>query len=478
MNNRVFREIYSFGDRYAAITDERSITYNELSEICNKIGKKLEERNLIFHICSNSLGSFAGYTAFLNNNQVQMLLNEDMENEGLNQLILLYRPKYLYLSEERCGRFSCDGFLHYEKTVELYGYVLLKTKESVGPVLHKKLALLLTTSGSTGSPKYVRLSYQNVQDNAKSIVSYLELGAEERPITILPMWYTYGLSIINSHLLVGATLLISKKKVIEKEFWEFFNKNNATSISGTPYTYWLLYKMGFLQMCLPSLRAMTQAGGKLSEELHKKFAKFSERSGIRFYVMYGQTEATARMAYLPYQKVAEKCGSIGMAIPGGRLSLLDDEGNEIEGTDIAGEIVYYGSNVSMGYANCAADLEKGDERNGVLHTGDIGKRDRDGYYYIVGRKNRIIKMYGNRVSLDEMEVLIKDKFHIAECGCCGKDDLLLIYINVEDREFHEKVKEYIVKKIKINIIGIAVKYITKLPIDESGKVLYKVLEKI
>ena len=251
--------------------------------------------------------------------------------------------------------------------------MLLRTGYVKDCLLYGELGLLLTTSGSTGSPKFVRQSYTNILDNARSIVTYLELDETERPITTLPMNYTYGLSIINSHLLVGASILVTDKTLMEKEFWSFFKESKATSFGGVPYTYEMLDKLRFYRMELPSLRTMTQAGGKILPELHEKFAKYAKEQGKRFVVMYGQCEATARMGYLPYEKAVEKKGSMGIVIPGGKFRLIDVNGKEITDPYITGELVYEGKNVTLGYAECKDDLGKGDERGGILETGDMAQ---------------------------------------------------------------------------------------------------------
>lgn len=471
MEHKKFEEIYHYGERLAVITRQECLTYKELADICDRVGTLLEGRQLIFHICSHSLGSIAGYVAFYNNNQVQLLLNEDIEDDVLNKLMALYHPRYLYRKESGQGRFP-----ELKPVVKVKEYVLLETAFETDYDIHDDLALLLTTSGSTGSPKYVRQSYQNVGANAEAIVKYLEIDSRERPILTLPIHYTYGLSVVNSHLLAGAALLLTDKKIMQKEFWSFFAEYGATSISGTPYIYEILNKMGFLHMSLPGLKVMTQAGGKLPETLHKKFAEYAWKNGIRFFVMYGQTEATARMSYLPWESAAAKCGSIGVAIPGGKLTLMDEDNQEIEQTDVPGEIVYYGANVTMGYAEGYGDLVKGDERNGVLFTGDIGIRDTEGFYYIVGRKKRILKMFGKRINLDEVENLLKNEFGLMECCCCGRDDALKMFITDNDGELQRRIREYIVDRMKINAAAVTVQYIDKIPKTESGKVIYAMLQ--
>lgn len=334
---------------------------------------------------------------------------------------------------------------------------------------------MLTTSGSTGSPKFVRQSYANVKSNAESIVKYLELDDTEKPISTLPMNYTYGLSIINSHLLVGATLLLTDKGLMQKEFWSFFKENEATSFGGVPYTYEMLDKLRFFRMKLPTLKYMTQAGGKLIPELHKKFAEYAAENGKKFIVMYGQCEATARMGYLPADKSQQKCGSMGIAIPGGKFHLIDVDGNDITQPFVTGELVYEGPNVTLGYAECGEDLSKQDERNGILQTGDMAQVDNDGFYYIVGRKKRFLKIYGNRVNLDEIDRLIKAKFGNLEVASTGVDDHM--YIFVDEDKYADAVVSFVVEKTGLNPAAFQAIVIDEIPKNDSGKTLYKELTK-
>lgn len=342
--------------------------------------------------------------------------------------------------------------------------------------MHDDLALLLTTSGSTGSPKLVRQSYKNIEANTKSIVEYLNLDETERPITTLPMNYTYGISILNTHLWVGASIILTEKGLTQKEFWTQLKEYNATSFGGVPYTYEMLFRLRFLRMQLPSLRYLTQAGGKLSPELHEKFAQWTIDTNKKFIVMYGQTEATARMAYLPAEKSLEKYGSMGIAIPNGKFTLIDVNGNEITTPDTVGELVYEGENVTLGYAQCGDDLIKGDERFGKLITGDMAKFDKDKFFYIVGRKKRFLKIYGNRVNLDETERLIKSHFSDIECACGGIDDKMNIFIT--NINYKDKIINFITEKTGLNRVAFNVVYIENIPKNEAGKTLYKKLESV
>ena len=262
---------------------------------------------------------------------------------------------------------------------------------------------------------------------------------------------------------------------MQKEFWNFFKEAGATSFGGVPYTYEMLDKLRFCRMDLPNLRTITQAGGKLTPELHQKFAEYAQKTGKKFVVMYGQCEATARMGYLPADKALEKCGSMGIAIPGGKFYLVDTNGDYINKANIAGELVYEGENVTLGYAECVEDLVKGDERGGILKTGDMAQFDEDGYYYIVGRKKRFLKIYGNRVNLDEIDMIIKSQYKNLDVASTGVDDHMYIFIT--DVGETECVKKLVVSKTKLNPAAFKVIVIDAIPKSDSGKILYQQLSK-
>lgn len=457
-----------------AIIDEHhsEVHYSEIDTVSREISDIVGQRVLVASLCKNTIGSLIGYVSFISQKIVPMLLNANLEEELLHNLLNKYSPAYIWLPSEMVAE---NQFKEMKQVYSAYDYSLLKTAFTQKYDMHPELGLLLATSGSTGSPKFVRQSYLNILENAKSIVEYLSLSETERPITTLPMNYTYGLSIINSHLLVGATLLVTDKGIMQKEFWSFFKEMKATSFGGVPYTYEMLERLRFRKMDLPSLRYMTQAGGKLTVELHRKFAEYAHEKKKQFIVMYGQCEATARMGYLPADKAIEKCGSMGIAIPSGKFSLIDTNGNYISAPHITGELIYEGPNVTLGYAECGNDLIKGDERNGILKTGDMAQIDEDGYYYIVGRKKRFLKIYGNRVNLDEIDRMIKSKFENLNVASAGVDDHMYIFITDEAQS--ENVKQFIVDKTKINPAAYKIIVIDAIPQNDAGKILYAELAK-
>jgi len=461
----------TFGSNTAVIKEDGTkISYAGLLSASGNLAAHISERCLVFNLCGNEVGSLLGYISFLNHRIVPFLLEDSLDTELLDSLIDTYQPDFIWCSSRMVPKFKTFRQVYHD-----LNYSLLKTPYNKEYPLYETLALLLTTSGSTGSPKLVRLSYDNIKSNTSSIAQYLDLDETERPITTLPMSYTYGLSILNSHLYVGACVILTNKALMQKEFWQQLKTFEATSFGGVPYTYEMLDKLRFFRMDLPFLRTMTQAGGRLSSELHQKFAGYAQEKGKNFIVMYGQTEATARMAYLPPEKSLGKCGSMGVPVPGGHFSLINDDGKEIDSPDIIGELVYKGENVSLGYAECGQDLGKGDERGGVLVTGDIAKKDADGYYYVVGRKKRFLKIFGTRVNLDEVERMVTAAFPQIEIACGGNDDQMFVFLT--NHNLHEPVKRFLAKKTGLHFAAFKFQTILQIPKNESGKILYKELSR-
>ena len=275
-----------------------------------------------------------------------------------------------------------------------------------------------------------------------------------------------------SDLYVGATVLITNQSMTDRAFWTFIKEQEATSFTGVPYSYEILNLMRFFRMDLPKLKVLTQGGGKMPMVLNKKFVEYCKTSGKQWIATYGQSEGTARMAWLPPQYADSKIGSIGIAVPNGELFLVDEHDKEIEAPNTQGEMCYRGKNVTMGYATCKADLMLGDERHGILKTGDLAYRDEDGFYFIVGRMGRFLKLFGMRIGLDECEQIIKQKYPI-ECACTGNDEKLIVYIT--DSSLVQAVKEELVAKTRLVATAFNIRVIQSIPKNEAGKVLYSKL---
>lgn len=414
------------------------------------LAESIPPRCLVFIFCKNQCDTVMGYLACLKQNAVALMLDADLDDTMVQSLIDTYHPAFLWREDEGAFSLHATGLTPFP--------------------LHDDLALLMTTSGSTGSPKLVRLSQRNLESNATSIANYLAIDAHERGLVSLPLNYVYGLSIVNSHLKAGATLLLTGASVMQREFWQFVRDERASSLAGVPYTWEMLKKLRFMRMDLPDMRTMTQAGGKLAPALVKEYTDFAEQHGKRFVVMYGAAEATSRMAWLAPEFAQRKNGTIGQPVPGGEFILLDAGGGIITTPDTEGELVYQGENVALGYAERGSDLALGDTFQGTLHTGDIARVDAEGFYTIVGRKKRFLKIFGNRVGLDDMETLVKSAFPELSCACDGRDDLLCIFIT--DAAFENTVKQYAAAKSQLHHSAFCVITLDEIPKNTAGKTLY------
>ena len=335
------------------------------------------------------------------------------------------------------------------------------------------MSILATTSGSTGSTKLIRQSYNNIKSNTSSIIQYLKLKKDNTTITNLPLSYTFGMSIINTHLEAGSKIIVTKKTLFEKKFWELFKINQINTIYGVPYTYEILDKLNFFSRNRLSLKLLAQAGGKITEKLQKKINFYADKNKFCFFIMYGQAEATTRISYLPFKKFCKKMGSIGIPIPGGKMKLVDKSNQIIKKSNTVGEIVYEGKNVCMGYAFDRSDLNKKDQWNGKIYTGDLAKRDIEGYYYIEGRKKRFSKIYGLSINLDEIENLLKSRFNSSDFAVISSEDKIKIFLST--RGINKKILKYLKKNVNININSFQIVFIKKIPNLSSGKNNYKIL---
>lgn len=443
------RALEQHGDRIAVILPGgESLAYRELAARADAAWAGVDPGwGVIALECANTLDNLLAYLGALRAGQPVLLLDATLNDALREQVIAHYCISHVRRPD---GQWHATG--------------------RHAAAVSSELAVLLPTSGSTGSSKLVRLSAGNLQANARSIQDYLNIDSTQRAITSLPIHYSYGLSVVNSHLLAGATLLLTAESVVSRSFWDFFRQHEATSFSGVPTHYEMLKQFRFERMSLPSLQTMTQAGGRLAESTIQWFHDLAVQRDQRFFVMYGQTEATARIAYVPHEALASKIGSVGIAIPGGLLSLVDEQGQVIERAGDVGELRYRGPNVMLGYADGPHDLALGDSQQGVLSTGDLARFDDDGYYYVVGRLKRMIKVFGNRFGLDEMESTLRaDGWDVV---MTGRDDLIVAVLARSDGDACERLRQQIAARYKLNPVAVRVLSVDTIPLSSSGKILY------
>ena len=455
-------------DAVAAIDSQgQQLTYGELRSFVEQAGQLMPSRSLFFLLVENNCGGIAWTISNICVGNVPLILNAHLDEGLYKSLYELYQPPFVCVPDGMADKFD------YEAIGSFFGYTLLKTGHEACP-MNEELSHLLPTSGSTGSPKLVRHKYANIEAAALNISTFFELTEKDRPLMVLPLYYTMGLSMVFSHFYVGATVLITNLSMTDRNFWKFMKEERASSFTGVPYSFEILNLMRFFRMDLPDLTLLTQGGGRMPKELNLKFAEYCRDNGKKWIATYGQSECTARMAWLPPKWAIEKVGSIGVAVPNAELSLIDMEGNPISTPNTEGEMCYRGKNVTMGYARQREDLLLGDQRHGFIRTGDLAYFDEDGCYYIVGRMGRFLKLFGMRVGLDECERIVKGKFPNLECACVGTDEKMIVYLT--DESYKAQVKEELVNRLKLVASSFEVRIIDGIPKNEAGKILYAKLE--
>ncbi|WP_121253317.1 AMP-binding protein [Nocardioides ferulae] len=390
-----------FGARQALLAAEGTLTYAELADRVEARAAALgPQRRLLLLEAANDVETVVTYLAALaGGHPVLPVAAEQPDNAAA--LVAAWDPD-----------------------VVARGAQLDEARPGTRHDLHDDLALLLSTSGSTGSPKLVRLGAEGLQANAEAIAGYLGIRDTDVAATTLPLHYCYGLSVLNSHLARGAAVWLTDASVVDPCFWDGVERHRVTTFPGVPHTFDLLDRVGFAEREIPSLRYLTQAGGRMPPETVRRYAELGQRRGFDLVVMYGQTEATARMAWLPPDQALQRAGSVGIAIPGGRFELEPVP----EAPPGVGELVYSGPNVMLGYAHTGADLARGPTVD-RLHTGDLARIDAYGYVEVVGRRSRVAKLFGLRLELDQVEALCEQA---GRAACCIATDDALVVVTQRD----------------------------------------------
>lgn len=441
------------GDRRALIAERESLSYSELVERVQRFAQGLRarlpeglSRPLVLLEASSEIDSIVAYLACLRSGWPVILVAEG-QSAPTSPIASTYQPNLVIRRDGAEWKAS-----------------LACTERAP---MHPELAVLLSTSGTTGAAKLVRLSGNNLQANATSIAAYLTLTPNDRAITALPYHYSYGLSVLHTHLLTHAALILTSASLVDDEFWALARRHAATSLALVPTQFELLEKIHFSEQHLPTLRYVTQAGGKLDARLASAFARSAKARGVQFFIMYGQTEAAPRMSYVPHEDVERWHHSIGRPVDGGQFHLIDTAGAEISGCGQPGELVYEGPNVMLGYALSRADLDQpaGPSR---LKTGDIAERLENGYFRITGRTSRFIKLFGLRISLDEVEGRLRAEGHRAYAS--GSDEKLVVFL-VDDAD-PAALRAQIARDYQWPERVVRVVRLESVPLFASGKVDY------
>ena len=439
--------------------NSETVSYKVLYENSQKVASYLKDKigkdkNVVI-ISQNSVFFIIVYLGILKSGNVCVPLDFSIEQENLNFIAGITESNLIFCDKKTESKLNLDKF---EKVINESQFVELLLHQQISEFddLYdsQNVAEIIFTSGSTGKPKGVMITHQNIISNTDSIVEYLELKENDIILVILPFYYCFGLSLLHTHLKVGGSIVINNSFMFLGTVISDLKTYKCTGFSGVPSHYQMLLKKSktFKETAFPDLRYVTQAGGKLHNVFIEEFVKTFPV--IKFYVMYGQTEATARLSYLPPDLVIEKLGSIGKAIPGVILRIVDELGNELPVGEV-GEIVAYGGNIMLGYYR-DPDTTRNTLKNGWLHTGDLAKKDADGYIFVVAREKEIIKVGGKRVSPKEIEEVILSVSEVVDCTIKGiYDELLGEALNavvVFDGKIDEyDLKEKILKKCKENL---------------------------
>ena len=434
---------------------ERIWTQADVAEAVDATAAQMSvgRREVVFCLCRIDLPSIIGYLGAIRAGHAVAMLDAAIPAVLTEALIERYRPAFVLRTE--------GG----EQPV-------VDPLQAEGPAPSEELAVLLSTSGTTGSPKLARLSRRNIDAHSASIVSYLGIDERERAIQSLPIHFSYGLSVLNTHLATGASVIVPQHSIMRPGFWEDAARWQATSFAGVPYSYAILHRAGLLQSALPSsLRTLTQSGGRLAPETIVELHELMTSRDGRLFVMYGQTESTARMSYVPPDALPGKAHTVGIAIPDGQLSIRAGD-RETRDPDVEGEVVYRGPNVMLGYAESREDLELPDALDGVLHTGDLGMLDQDGFLRLTGRTKRIAKVFGLRVNLDEIEAAVGAQGPVAAVD--GGDRIVLWRVP-DGITPADDLRRQLAARFGLKARAFAVRDVEELPLNGRGKVDYRTL---
>jgi acyl-coenzyme A synthetase/AMP-(fatty) acid ligase len=450
---------------YDLIRKNEKLTFTDsgtgLSKSIADMHQSLEIENLrsvAFIYNDNQLPAIETLLNFYQSRYTIALLGMGLLEDFKENLEQKYTPYYIYDP----SRTEIEGYtaVNASDTIVLF----MRNVNLIYPI-HPKTKLLLSTSGTTGSPKFVRLSDENLVQNARSIMEYMPIQTDDIVPLNVPINFVYGLSIFTTNCIKANQIVCTDKDAFQKEFWADFKKYGYSTLGGVPYFYEMLYSIGFFKKDHPSLRYLTHTGGMLNHKLIEAISDFSEKFGKQFFAQYGQTEACGRMAYLPPKDLLRKGTSIGLPVKNGSFE-IDNE------TD---ELIYTGPNVFGGYANIRGDLQFF-EQDEKLHTGDKARKDDEGYYYIVGRIKRIVKLFGVRLNLDETELLLKDALGGQTFICLGINDKHLAVMYTDKNLNKELILKVLKAKLNLHANSLKVMFIEDVPLTPNGKVNYPLLK--
>lgn len=438
-------------NRAFIVDDEQSYSFHEIFKLGEAMLSDIPKRSVIIIEADRDLDTVCIYVGALRSAVVPLVIDANLNDEAVAGIANAFQAEFVFSSGSR----ELAGY-------KISGNACSKTVYSRNEKSHidvyEELCLLLPTSGSTGEAKCVRTSYDNLSQATQSIVRYLEMDESRVSISSLPLHYTYGLSVLNCALESRSRFVLSDKSWVEREFWSAVEKQGVTDLSGVPFMFQTLRRMKLPETTLSQLKCVNQAGGRLEPALTEYFIDYFSAHDIAYFTMYGATEASPRISYVPHQRSKEKLGTVGIPIDIGKLSTDAADGVS------EGELIYEGPNVCLGYGYNREDLALGDENNQLLRTGDIGFIDEDGYATIVGRKKRFVKVFGMSVNLDTIESMVRSVTD--HSIVLGADDMVLVLITDGDPK---AIKDKIVENVTFPSRGLKVNKVSEIYMNASGK---------
>jgi acyl-CoA synthetase (AMP-forming)/AMP-acid ligase II len=447
------------------LEDRTRLTYGELTELVGEFERVLRHDSKALVLCAGDrdLPTLLAYLAALRLGHAVAFL------PASDEILSAYQPEFVVPAPGSAARLAGLG---YRPAAELAvgGAVFQRKNSQPAGEIYAGTALLLTTSGSTGSPKTVRLSYSGLAGNSAAVIRALGITAADRAPTTLPITHAYGLSVLNTHLMAGAGVVLGDRPPLSLAAWDHLIRCGATSFAAVPVTYAAFGPAHASLLGRSKVATMTQSGARLGDELTMRLATMMDQRGGRFFVMYGQTEAASRITRLDPADLPRRLGSVGTAMPGGALTIrpAPPHARAVPGE---GTVCYRGPGVMLGYAAGRADLRRGPGAD-VLDTGDLGYL-RDGYLYLTGRTKRIVKVLGVRTSLDDLERMVERPGHPAAVTC-GADDVVHL-VGAGDADVHEQQRRQLVESLGVPSRHVVFRHVDRLPRTPGGKVDYQAL---
>lgn len=451
------------------IIANRSLSFIEASNgksvpigtLYRSLGLNPVEKGLIFLYNDNQVSSIEVLLNFYGTQHTIAILGQKLNTEFKTRLENEYRPKYIFDQ----GRNEIEGYLSKDFSEKIGIFVKKDYQDEVK--IHPDIKILLSTSGTTGIPKLVKLSDENLYQNALSILQYMPiLETDVVPLNV-PINFVYGFSIFTTNCMRAGKIVSTDKDIMQKAFWEEMEEFGYSTLGGVPYLYENLNRLGFFTKDNQSLRYLTHTGGVINSELRKTIFSYCHKFDKEFFAQYGQTEAGGRMAYLTTAGLLEEETSIGTPVQGGSFEINED----------SGELLFSHPGIFGGYANTLEDL-KTYEQPRVLATGDTARKGKNGIYYITGRIRRIMKLFGIRLNLDEVEFILKNEWEGNTFVCLNSHDKKIIVLYDNNTINPKAITETIKTKLRINPLYIVAEYIESFPLSPNGKINYPLLQEL